>query len=230
MSFDRVSSRGMQCWWLDILTTTWQRQRIKQGTRILWQPWIRQGSRTQVGTSSHGTDRGLNTVGRGAFNAEDSRFPPGLTTPWAHTIDCSRMWRSGTHGTTRIVTWSWVASTELRLPHICATLGSGHASPSSLEQTQTGLTAYLLSSKGKFQIHLGGNAFVRHGYHQKPGISSTTGLRHANARTSEAPEHSDVGSRRVYRRTGVKYWPRRGLRWSLSSLLIRLLFKRHASG
>ena len=56
--------------------------------------------------------------------------------------------------------------------------------------TRTGSTAYLLISAGTLPIHLVGTASFRRGYHRKPGVSSTPGLRHSDVRNRGAPEHS----------------------------------------
>ena len=102
---------------------------------------------------------------------------------------------SGKHITTRTITWSWVASADPHLSHTHAILGSKNVFPSSHRRPRTGLTAFLLSSRGPFPIHLGGNASIRRGYHRKPGVSSTPGLRHARMGTIKTPGRSAAQSR-----------------------------------
>ena len=208
----------------------WKCQRVKQGTSIFRQPWPMQGSKTWADTSSIGKFFCWRTAGHGACAAEDRRCDPGPTTSWAQKVVCYRTWWSRNNGTKRIINCSWVDSAEPRLPRTCATLGSGHASSSSVWRPWTRLTACSMRFEGLLQIHLGGNTSVRCGFYWKPDVSSILGLWHANARTSGAPGHSSVLLRQFSRWTGAKEQPRRGMQWSPSSHPIRLLFDGHGSG
>ena len=151
----------------------------------------------------------LRNVGCSAWGAEDRRCAPGPTTSWAQTIVCSRTWRSRTHGTTRTINWSLVASAEPRLPLTQAISVNVHISPSSHRRPQTGSTACLLSSGRTFPSHPGGNASVRRGYHRKPGVSLMPGFWNAGPGTSGTLGGSAAKSRRSSKKTGAEEQPRK---------------------
>ena len=92
--------------------------------------------------------------GCGACTAEDRRYTDGRTTSWAQTVVFSRTWQSGTHGTTRTITWYWGASAAPCLPHTRTIYGNAYVSPSICRLPWTGSTACLLSFGIPLTSHL----------------------------------------------------------------------------